>query len=98
MKARLYFESHITVEDDGGVFDTFAAWARGRDWRASRFSEDEVDDYNGKWFMSARGTDLEATKTHSKETLMGLYDAGYTVLRWKVEDTLLDSKHGDTLP
>jgi hypothetical protein len=96
--ARLYYEAHITVEESTEVpFEDFAGMVRDSGWKASRFSEDEVDDYNGKWFMSYRGEDLEATMGAVKAGVLSLGILGHTILRWKIEDTLLDSKHGDTL-
>lgn len=96
MKARLYYEAHITV-NEGTDFASFAEWQRGEGMRASRFSEDEVDDYNGKWFLSYRNEDLQTTKSVIAVMCSQLEKCGYTVLRWKIEDTVLDSKYGDAL-
>lgn len=104
-KARLYFELHITCEAlegavgrfSSGPFEQFADFAEPLGWRASRFGEDHVDEMHGKWFLSARETELEAAKHNLVAILGKLKRAGYTVLRWKIEDTVLDSKYGDTL-
>lgn len=97
MKARLYYEAHITVkaEDDG--FDLFAESTRYADWKASQFSEDEVDDMSGMWFASYRSTDMEVIRQRTATAIRALKKLGYEVMRWKIEDTLLDSKYGDTL-
>ena len=104
MQARLYYEAHVTVESQDALTDMmtdpwtpFKFLASQRGWRASKFSEDEVDDYHGKWFLSFRDTDLEFTRKAVGSMVDLLGRRGYEVLRWKVEDTLLDSKHGDTL-
>jgi hypothetical protein len=93
-ESRLYYESHVTVEA-GEYWDQFAAMVRELDWRASKFDEDEVDDMSGKWFISARGRDLSEVKWRMGQILDILEELGYEVLRWKIEDTVLDSKHGD---
>lgn len=95
MRARLYYEAHVTVEN-AGEWEAFKSlWADG--WRVSRFDEDEVDDYHGKWFMSCRHEDLDMIRKFVAGAVKLLEIRGYTVLRWKVEDTVLDSKHGDRL-
>lgn len=98
MKAKLYFESHITVEredmDKWGEFDTIATVF---DWKPSRFDQDDVDGYHDKWFLSARDQDLETLKTRIKNTINALTNSKFDVIRWKIEDTVMDSKYGDTL-
>jgi hypothetical protein len=97
MRARLYYEAHVTVEDSGVDWPEFAAAARHNGWRASRFSEDEVDDMSGKLFLSARDQDLATITGLIDKEVRELEDAGLRVLRWKIEDTVADSKHGDLL-
>lgn len=97
-KARLYYEAHITVEaapDD--EWGRFSHSARVSGWRASRFSEDEVDDMDGKWFLSTRDIDYDKIKDDIISAICWMEDNGFQVLRYKIEDTLLDSKHGDTI-
>lgn len=97
-KARLYLELHITVESqEDEKFPLFQGWAMVNNWRASRFSEDDVDGYNSKWFLSAREEYKSVAVANLKKTLAALTEKGHYVLRWKIEDTLLDSKYGDTL-
>lgn len=94
--ARLYYELHITL-DAGDNFDDFLKICNKMDWRGSRFSEDEVDHYHGKWFASNRCTRESSIKIWLKQAIEAFQEAGYTVVRWKAEDTLLDSKYGDLL-
>jgi hypothetical protein len=98
-RSRLYYEAHVTVEagSEGDDWTIFASGARSRGWRASKFDEDEVDDMSGKWFLSFRDPELSRTKYHVRRCVEALESSGRTVLRWKIEDTVLDSKHGDTL-
>ena len=100
---RHYFELHITVEAiDIDPIQQWEDFKKGMKillpmWRVSKFSEDEVDDYHGKWFMSARVTDPNWIKPFLANAVQFIKQGGYEVLRWKAEDTIFDSKHGDTL-
>jgi hypothetical protein len=94
--ARLYYEAHITVEaSDKVTWYWFSTVARSFGWRASKFDEDEVDDMSGSWFLSFRGKDLHIVKQEVSHQLAILRQNGLQVLRWKIEDTVMDSKHGD---
>lgn len=100
MKTRLYYEAHITVAADSGhpdfnTFEHFAEAARYGGWKASRFNEDEVDDMSGMWFASNRHDELGIIKHEVLKALFAFRNLGYSVLRWKIEDTVVDSKHGD---
>lgn len=105
MKSLLYFEAHITCDaaapyDSVSIEDSwqdFCYISKLFDWKASKFDQDDVDGYHDKWFMSARGYELEGVKKRVKETIESLSLNGFNVIRWKIEDTILDSKHGDTL-
>lgn len=97
-RARLYYEAHITVEagtDD--QWGSFSQAARRVGWRASKFDEDEVDDMSGKWFLSRRHELLDVIEQTIVGTVRAIEDLGMIVIRYKIEDTLLDSKHGDKL-
>jgi hypothetical protein len=97
-KAKLYFESHITVERaDLSRWQTFESISWVKDWKPSRFDQDDVDGYHDKWFLSARDQDLETLKGRIKDTIDSLTSVGFEVIRWKIEDTVMDSKYGDTL-
>jgi hypothetical protein len=95
--SRLYFEAHITVEAKDGCFDLFMAICKVVGWKGSRFDQDEVDAYHGMWFMSQRNKSYSTILDDIRSTIPTLEENGFTVIRWKVEDTVLDSKHGDTL-
>lgn len=90
-----YFEGHITVEP-GLDWEYFRAGTAGCGFRASRFDEDHVDEAHGKWFLSFRADDATILKNNIKAMIYTLRGLGYTVLRWKVEQTILDSALGDS--
>jgi len=100
-KARLYFEAHITVdrpEHVGMLFwERFVRIGEKYDWKCSKFDQDDVDGYHDKWFMGARDTDFEQLKIRMKDTIKTLTEFWFNVIRFKIEDTLLDSKYGDVL-
>ncbi len=102
-QSRHYHEAHITIEpvpDTGpghAEFDIFRDAFADDTWRVSTFAEDDVDHIEGKWFITCRHESLlEITEMVSAMTNR-LLDAGLTVLRAKIEDTIIDTKHGDTL-
>lgn len=96
-KAKLYFEAHITVDQKADEFWTEFVNIYPSYFRHSKFDVDDVDNYHGKWFMSARSEELESMKELIKNAIDILNTFGYNVVRWKIEDTLLDSKYGDIL-
>lgn len=98
-EARLYYEAHVTVKGKNVDKDwaKFNAVAEHNGFRASRFDVDEVDHYDGAWFLSYRTKRFDEMKDAIRSCLGWLRLNGYEVIRWKIEDTVLDSKHGDTL-
>lgn len=95
--ARLYYEAHITLEaSEEQSFEDFKIMC-GERWKVSRFDEDEVDGYDGKWFASARHGSLETIKEIIASAANILAEHGFFVLRAKIEDTVLDTKYGDYL-
>ena len=96
--SRLYYEAHITVAaKTPDKWPQFTAWAEANELRASKFDVDDVDQYHGAWFLSGRDTELNSIKERIGAAVQSLQKSGYMVMRWKIEDTVLDSKHGDTL-
>ena len=97
LRARLYFEAHITIDaSDTLSFEVFKECLTPT-WKVSRFDEDEVDGYDGKWFASARDTYYPSIYYLLKLSCEKLKEKGFNVIRYKIEDTLFDSKHGDDL-
>jgi hypothetical protein len=93
-----YFEAHITVEPHPEhTFEELAEMCREFEWKASRFEVDEVDDIAGKWFMSARDTNYLRLFHRTQGMVYSLGQADTEVLRYKIEETLIDSKCGDKL-
>lgn len=98
-KARLYYETHITVEPmqaESFSYEDFAARMAALGWRASKFEHDDVDQIAGKWFLSNKDQRKKTIKKEVPKMLKFLREKGFTVERWKIEKAVLDSKYGDT--
>jgi hypothetical protein len=94
---RLYCEMHITVEPSVMSTQEFRELNADDTWRFSSFDEDDVDGIEGKWFLTARANTQSEAMTELLTKVDELRDAGHTVSRAKIEDTVFDTKHGDKL-
>lgn len=93
-----YFEAHITTDPhEEHTFEEFASMCTEFGWRASMFEHDDVDQIAGKWFASFRSTSHTAIVSEVRGMVYSLGQADTEVLRYKIEETLLDSKCGDKL-
>lgn len=98
-----YFEAHITFQPDisemyreKASYELFAETMSELGWRASKFEHDDVDGIAGKWFVSFRSEHYSVIENEVRGMINGL-SANGTVERYKIEETLLDSKCGDVL-
>lgn len=101
---RLYFEAHITVRppdvkvsEAKNVWDVFSRNAELNGWRASRFDVDEVDHYDGAWFLSGREENYDFLMERTQRMSRLLIASEFEFIRAKIENTLFDTKHGDVL-
>lgn len=96
-ESRLYYEAHVTVPplsaEQQAEVDQLCAAA---DWRRSTF-ELHKDGLVPNAFVSARDSSKLSIVRRVAEMCAALRAAGLPILRWKVEDTLLDSNRGDFL-
>ena len=102
----LYFEAHITVkppqsavnqEVEAELWEYFVKSAEEQGWKASKFDVDEVDHYDGAWFLSARSDSYEHLFRDMRYQKELLETAKYEFIRGKIENTLFDTKHGGVL-
>lgn len=96
-KARLYYEAHITI--DPAAADELENGLVGKalreaGWRVSTFLM-RGEGPRANAFISCRDESLTRIKERTAVATEYLDARGFPVLRWKIEDTLLDSKHGD---
>lgn len=96
IKAKMYYECHVTCKESEN-FDHFRELLNGSGWKASRFSEDDVDNMSGKWFATMRTIQMLDAIQSLKDVTQHLAGCDYVVLRAKIEDTLFDTDFGDKL-
>lgn len=97
MLTRLYYEAHITITPDSFItYEDFAAGVANDDWRVGKFEHDDVDGIAGKWFISAKHRSETRIREMVRGMLSSLEVAELAVERWKIEEAMMDSKHGDS--
>lgn len=96
-QARLYFEAHVTIDP---VFDNQRAVANtiaernGFKLAKLLMEKDGVRSPSTlDTFMTAHGKDYDDIFVRTGNMVIELLDAGFVVRRYKIEDTLLDSRH-----
>ena len=98
---RLYCEIHLTVEPmvaESFSYEDFAeAASEDGHWKASKFEHDDVDNIEGKWFLTARADTQAEAMALLLAKVEELREHEFVVLRAKIEDTVFDTKHGDKL-
>lgn len=98
MHAKLYFEAHITIDpvpEEGRD----AVQALGMPWgfRLAKLLMQKGEPSNIDTFMTAHGRDLDDMRRRVTGMVIDLQRTGYTVRRYKVEDTIFDSRTHDEL-
>jgi hypothetical protein len=93
------YESHITVspKEIEISYSQFSNRSSELGWKTSKFEHDDVDGIAGKWFLSYRSKSRETIITETAGMVHGLICSGFEVLRWKIEQTVADSKLGSEL-
>ena len=99
VRSRLYYEAHITIEPQvGATFaDRLGDAAGEKGWRMSTFAMFKPGQPQPDAFISYRDKSLRSIVEAVQDMVRTLERRGFTVLRWKIEDTLFDSKRGDAL-
>ena len=96
-RSRLYYEAHVTIPPlDNRQLEEVDALCEKYDFRRSTF-EMHKDGLLPNAFVSARDESRDAIVGRVADMVAELVRRGYTVLRWKIEDTMLDSARGDSL-
>ncbi len=97
----LYYEAHITIEP---VFDDrleeFKQFANTQQFRVAdllmqKRSEDTPERSKFDTFCTGRDTNLILLKVRMSILLHWLQNHGFKVWRYKIEDTLIDSRFGE---
>jgi len=101
--AKLYYEAHITIDP---VFDERRAFAGDlaaqNNFRLAKLimRKREADDEQpaqDDTFMTGHGTDLDDIRDRTRAVVKRLQVFGFKVRRYKIEDTILDSRSHDEL-
>ena len=99
--SKLYYEAHITIEP---VFDLERAVASNiampynfklADLLMKKRNEDTEERSSKDTFMTGHSKSFKDLEQRTKECIMTLQIAGFKVWRYKIEDTILDSRTED---
>ena len=100
-ESKLYYEAHITIEP---VFDEAREYVRVvaeankfklADLLMKKRSEDTEERSSKDTFMTGHSKSLLDIETRTRDTIRELQEAGFKVWRYKIEDTILDSRTKD---
>ena len=101
--ARYYYEAHVTIEP---VFDDLReganVTARQYGFKLANLlmqkrSVDAPERSKCDTFMTSHDSNLENITNRTKNLVCALQVAGFNVWRYKIEDTVLDSRISDVL-
>lgn len=100
-KSRLYYEAHITLGcpavPDEWTNGIIARVCKAYDLRPSTFSLIKPEEAQPLAFISARDESFSSICNRVKLAIDALSAESLNVVRWKIEDTVLDSNRGDRL-
>lgn len=98
MTAKLYYEAHVTIDP---VFDAQRELAAflAKDWqfRLAKLYMDKGVPNQKDTFMTGHGMELNDIKMRTINLVGSLKRHGFNVRRYKIEDTILDSRTNDEL-
>jgi hypothetical protein len=95
---RLYYEAHITIDPVDDV-DRAQANDIGTSYgfRLAKLLMDKGVPSQLDTFLTGRGKEYEDILARTRMVVDSLKRSGFVVRRAKIEDTLLDTNHGDLL-
>src|ERR1700761_657847 len=100
-KSKLYYEAHVTIDP---IFDErrehAALLAQTYKFRLAKLimrkrESDHEQVSRDDTFMTGHGIELDDIMTRTKMLVMKLREHGFKVRRYKIEDTILDSRTND---
>lgn len=97
--SRLYYEAHVTIDPVFGVTRyQVECLARVHGFKLAKLvMMKDGSEHTEDAFMTARSKQLDTIKFVTAGVIDDLKHAGFTVRRWKIEDTLYDSRSGDAI-
>lgn len=93
-ESALYYECHITIEPNPKLQLTLENIAGLYGFRAATFDMKDPDGAPPKAFISCRDKSYASICNRMSCICEDLKEEGLVILRYKIEDTLIDSKHG----
>lgn len=95
-QARLYFESHITIDPVPEVLRSFAQRCASKyNFKLAKLLMDKGVDSPLDTFMTAHSRSRSDIIERTKLMVLDLQQAGFIVRRYKIEDTVVDSRSAD---
>lgn len=101
--ARLYYEAHVTIapvfddERDGADVTARQYGFKLAKLLMQKRALDAPEQSKYDTFMTAHATDLDDIINRTRNLVTTLKHNGFTVRRYKIEDTMLDSRSVDEL-
>lgn len=101
--ARLYYECHVTIAPVfGDQLELVEGIAKQHGFKVAKLlmqkrKEDTPNRSKYDTFMTGHAKEYNDIFNRMSGIIHTLKDAGHEVYRYKIEDTLFDSKHGDKL-
>lgn len=94
----LYYEAHVTLDPvPSSIRHEAAAIAEKYGFSIAKLLMDKGVPSQLDTFMTARSQDYRLIEGNTINVVTELQDEGYVVRRYKIEDTLLDSRIDDEL-
>lgn len=89
----LYYESHITIEPVfGSKLETFKEIAFLHGFRVAKLLMDKGELSTKDSFCTSRGDIYDELCVRTHDCVQELQEHGFVVFRYKIEDTLIDSR------
>lgn len=94
--ATLYYEAHITIDPvEDWRRNEVEGYAHNSGFKLAKLLMDKGVPSQLDTFMTAHSKDLEDIKHRTQLLIRVLHGCGFKVRRYKIEDTVLDSRHDD---
>jgi hypothetical protein len=97
MTAKYYYEAHVTLDPVGERRAEVEEIAGHQRFRLAKLLMDKGVPSQLDTFMTGHDHDLESMRSRVAQTVKALQRAGFVVRRYKIEDTVLDSRIKDEL-
>lgn len=96
MESKLYYEVHVTIEPvEQDKYVLFEKLAAAQGFWCSEWALKKENGYN--FFATTRSKSYDGAYSRMYHLITSLAVRGFKVLRYKIEDTVLDSKIEDIL-